>query len=118
MNTRSAFLLASALFLAPPAHAQRDQIKLENVRAQTDEIQDAVRRAHQRLATVGAQAMTPGLAKTTIDAFPCSTTSTRAVCWRYGVFSYLRGFKVTLTSSLTVPFQQRPQVRWMHGKNN
>jgi hypothetical protein len=187
MNTRSAFLLASALFFAPPAHAQRDQIKLENIRAQTDEIQDAVRRAHERLATLGTQAMTSssGLAKTTIDVSSETSAAYKLVSARvvvdgqvqldkkeltgaerqlpvftgatapgqhtarvdvvlqgngYGVFSYLRGFKVTLTSShtwnatadqpihvtatlyelndITVPFQQRPQVRWVHGKNN
>ena len=38
MTTRSAFLLASALCFAPAAHAQQDQIKLENIRARTDEI--------------------------------------------------------------------------------
>jgi len=186
MTTRSAFLLASALLFAPTrqAHAQQDQIKLENIRAQTDEIQDAVRRAHQRLAAVGGQVMTPGLTKTTIDVNNETSAAFKLVSARvvvdgqlqldkkemtgaerqlpvftgatspgehnarievvlqgngYGVFSYLRGFKITLSSShtwtataepihvtatvyelndITVPFQQRPQVRWMHGKNN
>ena len=57
----------------------------------------------------------------------------------YGVFSYLRGYKISLSSAhtwtatnepqhvtatlyelsdVTVPFQQRPQVRWTHGKIN
>lgn len=184
MNTRSAFLLAAALFLAPSARAQQDQIKLENIRAQADEIQDAVRRSHQRLTALGAQAMTPGLAKTTIDLSNDTSAAYKLVSARvvvdgqlqldkkeltgterqlpvftgatgtgehvarvevvlqgngYGVFSYLRGFKITLSSShtwtattepihvtatiyelndVTVPFQQRPQVRWTHGKNN
>jgi len=185
MNTRSAFLLAvAALFLAPSAHAQQDQIKLESIRAQADEIQDAVRRSHQRLSALGAQAMTPGLAKTTIDLGNDTSAAFKLVSARvvvdgqlqldkkeltgterqlpvftgatgtgehvarvevvlqgngYGVFSYLRGFRITLSSShtwtattepihvtatiyelndVTVPFQQRPQVRWTHGKNN
>jgi hypothetical protein len=183
MNIRSAFLLASTLFFAPPAHAQ-DQIKLENIRAQTDEVQESVRRSHLRLLALGQQAMTVGLTKTTIDVADETTAAYKLVSARvvvdgqlqldkremtgaerqlpvftgatspgehtarvdlvlqgngYGVFSYLRGFKITLTSShtwtttsepihvtatlyeqsdVTVPFQQRPQVRWTHGKNN
>jgi hypothetical protein len=188
MTTRSAFLLASLLIFAPSrrAHAQRDQIKLENIRAQTDEIQEAVRRSHQRLAALGAQAMTSssGLAKTTLDVSNETSAAYKLVSAHvvvdgqvqldkkeltgaekqlpvfmgatapgehtarvevvlqgngFGVFSYLRGFKITLSSShtwtattepihvtatlyelndVTVPFQQRPQVRWAHGKNN
>lgn len=185
---KSVLLLTSVSFLlAPFAHAQEGmtggtfRVQLEDVRSRTDENQDQVRLARQRLLAISKVLAGPGMAHVDVDVDDETTNAFKLVSAKvfldgavqydrhdgiadqktlpvftgaiaagdhtvrvnivlqgngYGVFTYLRGYKINLTSShtfnatsdkpvhvtatayeltdVTVPLERRPQISWRH----
>jgi hypothetical protein len=186
MKHRLTFLAVVFAFgLVPSAHAQDSttgggaNVRLENIRAQVDELQEKARQRHTQLMMIARALSSQNLARLDVDlsndtstAFKLSSakvaldgvvqyerhdnlgdekklpvftgavapgahTVTVEIVLQgngYGVFTYLRGYKVTLTSThtfvateakpshvtaaayeltdVTLPFERRPQIAW------